>query len=108
MTFHDKRVDDVLNDLSTDMAKGLDSEEVKKRQEKYGANRLAEKKKKGFVSRFFDQFKDAMIIILLIAAAVSFAIACYELAIGEGDPKEFFEPALILLIVIALNLLRSA
>ena len=36
-----------------------------------------------------------MILILLAAAAVSFAIACVE-----GEPKEFFEPVLILLIVV--------
>ncbi len=45
--------------------------------------------------RFFDQFKDAMILILIAAAVVSFIIACIE-----KNPKEFFEPLLILLIVI--------
>ncbi len=46
-------------------------------------------------SRFLDQFKDVMIIILLIAAVVSFSIICFEKNWGE-----LFEPALILLIVI--------
>lgn len=36
-----------------------------------------------------------MILILIVAAIISFVVACYE-----GEPKEFFEPALILLIVI--------
>lgn len=47
------------------------------------------------LSRFGAQFKDVMIIILLIAAAVSFTIACLE-----KKPSDFFEPILILLIVI--------
>lgn len=47
------------------------------------------------MQRFFDQFKDVMILILLAAAVVSFVIACIE-----GNPMEFFEPALILLIVV--------
>ena len=57
--------------------------------------KLKEKQKKSMISRFIDQFKDVMILILLAAAAISFVIACIE-----GNPKEFFEPLLILLIVI--------
>ena len=53
------------------------------------------KKKKTNFQRFLAQFKDVMILILLAAAAVSFVIACVE-----GEPKEFFEPLLILLIVV--------
>ena len=45
---------------------------------KHGANRLREKKKKSNLMRFFDQFKDVMILILIAAAVVSFVIACYE------------------------------
>ena len=80
---------------STDPARGLSAQEVAARQAKYGPNRLREKKKRSMLRRFFDQFKDAMILILIAAAIVSFVIACVE-----GNPKEFFEPALILLIVV--------
>jgi Ca2+-transporting ATPase len=59
----------------------------------HGANKLQEKKKKSNIQRFAEQFKDVMIIILLIAAGISFVVAWYE---GEG----FFEPILILLIVV--------
>lgn len=88
-------VKEVIQNLETDMVKGLNDEQIAERTEKYGKNELKEKKKKSMFSRFLDQFKDVMIIILLIAALISFIIA-----IIEKDPSEFFEPILILLIVI--------
>ena len=95
MQAHDKQNEAVLQALSTDPEWGLTQAEITARQAKYGVNKLREKKKKTTVQRFFDQFKDAMILILIAAAVVSFVIACVE-----QNPKEFFEPALILLIVI--------
>ncbi len=95
MNFHKESLEDVLAELNTIEDTGLSSAEVKKRTEQYGKNKLQEKKKKSMFSRFLDQFKDVMIIILIIAAIVSFVVACVE-----KNPKEFFEPALILLIVI--------
>lgn len=95
MDFHSKDIDTVLSELSADASVGLDTAEAAARLEKHGENKLAEGKKKTLLIKFFEQFKDAMIIILLIAAGISFGIAVYE-----GNPKEFFEPVLILLIVV--------
>ena len=95
MTFYNQSKDAVLTALGTDELNGLSSAEAKTRHEKYGDNKLKEKKKKTTLERFFEQFKDAMILILLAAAAISFVIA-----IVEKNPKEFFEPVLILLIVV--------
>ena len=95
MAYFDQTREEVLKDLQTDAARGLDANEVAARRAKFGENKLAEKKKKSMFVRFLEQFKDVMIVILLIAAVVSFVIACVE-----GDPMEFIEPALILLIVI--------
>ena len=95
MIFHNKSKEDVLEELSTDCEKGLTDDKILKLQNKFGKNKLNEKKKKSNIQRFFDQFKDVMIIILILAAIVSFVVAC-----AEGNAKEFFEPALILLIVI--------
>lgn len=81
---------------------GLTSQEAAHRLEKDGPNQLQEKPRKTNLARFLDQFKDAMIIILLIAAFVSFVIAIYE-----GQTKAFAEPILILAIVI-LNALMGA
>ncbi len=87
--------EELLKDLATDKQIGLTSEEVTSRQSKYGANKLREKKKKTTLQRFLDQFKDAMILILIAAAIVSFVVVILEQNWGE-----LFEPALILLIVI--------
>ncbi|MBQ9914727.1 MAG: HAD-IC family P-type ATPase, partial [Clostridia bacterium] len=95
MTFHSLDKDRVMTELCSDMTTGLSQAQVTEKLAEYGENKLKEKKKKTNLQRFFDQFKDVMILILIAAAAISFAIACIE-----GEPKEFFEPALILLIVV--------
>ncbi len=95
MNYYCAPLDDVLKETATDSKVGLTLSEAKARLEKNGENRLKEKKKKSFVSRFFDQFKDVMIIILIIAAVISFGVIVIERNWGE-----LFEPALILIIVI--------
>jgi Ca2+-transporting ATPase len=86
---------DVLKHLGVDQTTGLSSAEALVRKNKYGENKLREKKKKTTLQRFLDQFKDAMILILIAAAIISFVVICIEKNWGE-----LFEPALILLIVI--------
>jgi len=92
---HAKSGQAVVEQLCSDRDEGLSREQVRQRQGQYGHNCLREKKRKGIIRRFFDQFKDAMILILVGAAAISFVVACVE-----GETKEFFEPVLILLIVV--------
>ena len=95
MLLHYQSKDEVLKTLSSDVKKGLSSEQVSERAAKYGPNKLREKKKKTNFQRFMDQFKDVMILILIGAAIISFAVIYIEKNWGE-----LFEPALILLIVI--------
>ncbi len=95
MASHDISKEEVIRQFSVNREKGLSSQQVQKLQAEFGPNRLQEKKKKTNLQRFFDQFKDVMILILIIAAIVSFAIVCIEKNWGE-----LFEPALILLIVV--------
>lgn len=95
MLYYKEPIADVVKELSTDVEKGLTSDEVENRISRYGLNKLNEKKSKTNFQRFLDQFKDVMILILIIAAVISFGIACVE-----GEPVEFFEPVLILLIVV--------
>ncbi len=94
MVFHSDNLKDVLEHLGTNEAAGLTSEQVSAKQAEFGENKLKEKKKKGMLARFAEQFKDVMILILIAAAVVSFITSC-----AEGHP-EFFEPGLILVIVI--------
>lgn len=95
MSIHSIKIEEVLSQVNTDIRTGLSVTEAEKRLLADGENVLNEKKKKTIIQRFLGQFKDVMIIILIIAAIISFAIA-----IHEGNTKEFFEPSLILLIVI--------
>ncbi len=68
--WHKKRVEDVYRALSS-TATGLSQEEAAARLLKHGANELIEKKQKSPFVMFLDQFKDFMIIILIIAALIS-------------------------------------
>ena len=62
---------DVANSLETDLESGLTSEKVAKARETYGANEITSKKKKSVFQMILEQFKDFMIIVLIIAALVS-------------------------------------
>ena len=85
--------EELLNNLQVNPDKGLSSTEASKRLAEYGENKLQAKKKQSILQRFLEQFYDVMILILILAAAISFVVACYE---GEGS----YEPVLILLIVV--------
>ncbi|MBP3294613.1 MAG: cation-translocating P-type ATPase [Clostridia bacterium] len=95
MLYHHQSREETLKSLATDLTRGLTSAKAAEKAAELGPNKLREKKKKTTLQRFFDQFKDVMILILLAAAVVSFVIACVE-----QNPKEFFEPLLIVLIVV--------
>ncbi len=95
MIFYSKTKEEVLSALNSDPQKGLPDEKAAELTSKYGENKLSEKKKKTLWGRFIEQFKDVMILILIGAAVISFAIA-----VAERNPREFFEPALILFIIV--------
>ena len=87
-------VQDVLHkqDVTAD---GLTAAEVQKRQAEFGPNKLKDAEKKSTLRRFLDQLKDPMLIILMVAAAVS---AVTNLIAGESLAEVF-----IILIVVLLN-----
>ena len=90
-----KDVEEVEKELQTNLEKGLTTEEVAKRREKYGLNELQSKKKKSLFQKFLAQFKDFSIIVLIIAAIVSGVVGVAE---GEG-----ITDTLIILIVVVVN-----
>jgi Ca2+-transporting ATPase len=79
--FYSQEISEIITGLKTDITTGLATEEVKRRLEEYGYNQLVSKRKKSFIRMFFEQFKSFMIIILLIAAAISGVVGVMQ---GEG------------------------
>ena len=86
------KINEVEKKLNTNLDKGLTSNEAQNRLDKNGKNELTEKKKQSMLIKFFLEFKDVLIIILMVAAVVSLII----------DPREWVE-SLIIFIVIIIN-----
>ncbi len=85
---------EVLTHLDAEIS-GLSAKEAEARLAKHGPNKLKEAKKATLLERFLDQLKDPMIIILLVAAAVSGITAAYS--------NESFADVFIILIVVLIN-----
>lgn len=94
MAWHTKTAAEALRELNTDAGKGLSSAQARRRLEQYGKNQLEEGKKKSLPRKFFEQFSDFMVIVLLFAAGISFFTSIWS---GDGD---MVDPVIILLIVI--------
>ena len=75
MEAYDRSSQDVCSELKTEPRSGLTSTHAEEILTQVGENRLKAKRKQTVVERFFSQFKDAMILILLAAAAISFYVA---------------------------------
>lgn len=93
--FYAMTAEAAVKTLQSDAGRGLSGSEAKKRLGVYGENRLQKGKKTSFAKKFMLQFGDFMVLILLIASAVSFAVSCMQ---GEAN---LADPLLILGIVIA-------
>ena len=89
-----KSTADVFEEIDSS-ANGLTSEDAQKRLEKNGKNKLAEAKKPSVIKKFFAELADPMIIILLIAAAVSAVTAALQ--------NESFTDVFIILAVVLIN-----
>lgn len=92
--FH-KFVDETKEYFKLDEENGLSNEQVNENRQKYGTNELQTKKKKSTFVKFLEQFKDFMIIVLIIAAIISGVVGYIE---GEG-----ITDSIIILIVVILN-----
>ena len=94
MKFYCQDNETVLREVESS-SEGLSSSEAVARLEKNGKNKLAAAKGKSIIRRFLEQLADPMIIILLVAALISGALAVYE---GEG-----FADVIIILAVVLVN-----
>ena len=68
-----KPIADVLSELSVEGDRGLNASEIRKRQKRYGLNRLKETRGRSTWNIFVDQFKSPIIALLSVAAVLSFA-----------------------------------
>ena len=94
MKFYCENVETVISELSSD-ANGLTSGEAERRLAEHGKNKLAEGKKDSIIKQLLKQLADPMIIILLVAAAISGV-----LAVTQG---ESFADVIIILAVVIVN-----
>ena len=75
--FFAKSSDDVVQAFGSDAKKGLTSKQAAEHLQKFGENKLEGKKERSIVMMFLDQFKDFLVIILMIAAVVSIVLGEY-------------------------------
>ena len=99
MIWHSHTHEQVLEELRVDRQSGLSAEEAQSRLQEYGENRLQEKAPISLFRRFLLQLKDTMVIILLIAAAISLVICFYE-QFFSGHGGDWIEPIVIVAIVL--------
>ena len=93
--WYQKSTEEVQKDLETNLENGLTDAKVKELQNTKGFNELKAKKKKSLIVKFLEQFKDFMIIVLIIAAIVSGVVGILE---GEG-----ITDTIIILVVVIVN-----
>ena len=95
MDFETRTAQETAQILHTDLEKGLTEEEARSRLMRQGKNELqGQKKPPGVVKRFFAQLNDALVLLLLAAAGVSFLVSMVE---GKG---ELWDSAVIIAIVL--------
>lgn len=93
MSYYQKTEEETLNDLQASMD-GLSKQEVSSRQERDGYNELEQEQKASTWKLFLDAFKDAMVIVLLIAAGV-------QMLLGE------YVETIVIMIVLIMNAVIS-
>lgn len=91
--YFSKDIQESARDLKTDLLQGLSGQEAKKRLEENGHNRLRGAEKRTLLQLFAEQFKDFLVIILIVAAIISMVVGIVQ---GEG----IFDSLVIIAIVI--------
>lgn len=98
--YETKNVKETLQEFEVDPKVGLSTEEAGQRINKYGLNKLAEKKKKPLILVFLGNFNDPMIFILIAAALLSLAISIYTYVRDPAEGFDFADPVIIMGVVV--------
>ena len=85
-----KKIYELEKEFNSNVQCGLSNDQISSNKEKYGKNALEEKKKTPLIIKFLLEFKDPLIIILIIAAIVSVIV----------DPHEWIESVIIMVVVL--------
>ena len=93
--WYNKTSEYITKKLETNIVLGLTEQDIQKRREKYGLNEIKEEKKTPLLIKFLEQFKDFMIIVLILAAIVSGVVGYAK---GEG-----ITDSIIIMIVVIVN-----
>ena len=86
----EKKLEELEIEFGTSLDGGLNDDQIEANREKYGKNQLEEKKKTPTIVKFLLQFKDPLIIILIVAAIISVIV----------DPHEWVESVIIMIVVL--------
>ena len=92
--WHTKSAEEVIKELKSNWNLGLSKENVDIRRQEFGLNKLKEKPKEKLWVKFFKQFQDFMILILIIASIISAVVSYIE---GSHD---YFDSIIIIAIVV--------
>jgi len=92
--------EDCAKKLGTSIKTGLSPHEAAERQKRYGRNELEQPKSKSLILRFFAQFSDFMVIVLLIAAGISFVTSFLQ---HDND----YIDSIIILVIVVINALMG-
>ena len=95
VTWHDRDVDDVLEELDSGR-EGLSESTAERRLAEHGPNRLDEGESTSALSLFVAQFREALVYLLVVAAALSLAVGLLP-----GSEPKYVDAGLILLILLA-------
>ena len=98
--WHTLEIGDLVRKLRSNINYGITEEEAKIRLEKYGKNKIEDKKKENILVRFLKQFNDIMIIILIISAVISAIVTKME---GSND----YLDSIIIVSIVVLNALMG-
>lgn len=92
--YYNKKLEELYKELNTSI-NGLTEEEAHIRLEKYGENKLTERKKKSNFIIFISQFDDLMIILLIFASIFSAVVSYIQ--------KESYVDSIIILVIVVIN-----